>query len=388
MANAFIKPPVIIASILGQLKHELVLPNYVFKNGYGDVAHKFNDTITIRIPVPTIAHTRGLRATGAARNMVASDLTEVTVDIKLTDVIYNRIDLTDEERELDVRSFAVDVLPRQVRAVAEQIEDAVSYLITKAPYEKVSQVAEDGIWNGVISNRRFLNEQKVPKDGRVLLVGSAVEEALLLDDRFVRYDSAGEAGASRLQTARIGRLAQYDVVTIDTLPHGDAYLSHPTAYAMLTRSPGRPMTNTVATSTVATENGVQLRWLGDYDATATTERSIVDTWIGVKAVLDPVTANLDDEPRFVRGTRLHLKATSAELTGPATLAGAGATAQLELEDNNGDNRAGDPLVTWSSSDDTKVKVDANGKISRIAAGTATITALVDGLTKTLAVTAS
>jgi len=123
MANAFIKPPVIIASILGQLRHQLVLPNFVWKDGFGDFSGKFNDTITIRIPVDTVAYTRKLRATGAARNMVASDLTEVTVDIKLTDVVYNRIDLTDEERDLDVRSFAVDVLPRQVRGPIRQIEN-------------------------------------------------------------------------------------------------------------------------------------------------------------------------------------------------------------------------------------------------------------------------
>lgn len=385
MANAFIKPPVIIASVLGQLQHELVLPNFVFKNGFGDFAGKFNDTVTIRIPVPTTAHTRKLRATGADRNMVKSDLTEVTVDIKLTDVIYNRIDLTDEERDLDLTSFAVEVLPRQVQAVAEQIEAGVAYLIEQAPYEQVSNVAEDGIYNGIIKNRRFLNENGVPRGGRVLLVGTAVEEALLLDDRFTRYDSAGEAGASRLQTARIGRIANQDVIVVDELPHGDAYLAHPTAYAMLTRTPGKPMTNAVATSTVGTENGVTLRWLGDYDSTSTTDRSIVDTWMGVKAVLDPTGPGLAEE-RFVRGTRIHLNAADADLTGGSTVAVNG-TVALSLEDTNGDERAADPTVTWTSSANGVATV-TNGVVTGKSAGTATITAVVDGKTKTKTVTVS
>ncbi|MBB5167210.1 P22 phage major capsid protein family protein [Mycobacterium sp. AZCC_0083] len=390
MANAFIKPAVVIASVLDQLQHQLVLSNFVWKNGYGDFAGKFNDTITIRIPVDTIAHTRKLRATGADRNMVTSDLTEVTVDVKLTDVIYNRIDLTDEERDLDVISFGTDVLPRQVRSVAKQIEAGIAYLITQAPYEKVTSVAADSIWNGVISNRRYLNTHEVPVDGRFLLVGSAIEEALLLDDRFVRYDSAGEAGASRLQTASIGRLGSYPVIVSEQIAQGDGYLSHPTAYAMLTRTPSKPYTNTVATSTVATENGVTLRWLGDYDSGSTTERSIVDTWMGVKCVVDPVNANGDEDPHFVRGTRIHLKATDATLTGAGTVghtAGAN-TIALSLEDNNGDERAGDSLVTWTTSDPTKATVDAKGVVTGVAAGSATITANFDGLTKTKAITVS
>src|SRR6476659_2804704 len=169
MANSFVKPTVIINTILGMLQDELVLPHYVWKDGLGDFAGKYNDTITIRIPQPTIAHTRQLRATGAARNMIASDLTETTVDVKLTDVVYNLINLTDEERELDVRSFGVDVLPRQVRAVSAQLEFGIGYTIEQAPYQNVNVVAQDGMWNGVIGSRRFLNDQKVPRDGRILL---------------------------------------------------------------------------------------------------------------------------------------------------------------------------------------------------------------------------
>lgn len=379
MANAFLKPNVIINTILGMLQDELVLPGFVWKDGLGDFGGKYNDTVTIRIPHPTIAHTRQLRAVGADRNMVASDLTETAVDVKLTDVVYNLINLTDEERELDVRSFGVDVLPRQVRAVSEQIEYGLSYTIENAPYQSVAAVAEDAIWNGVIQSRRFLNDSKVPRDGRILLVGHAIEEALLLDDRFIRYDSAGQAGANRLIEATIGRLAGYNVVVVDTIPHGSAYLFHPTAYCMVTRAPGAPFTNAVATAATMSENGVALRWLGDYDSRATTDRSLVDTWVGYKAISDPV-------PGFVRGARIQLKATSADLVGPSTVAH-GSAAQLALVDNNGDDRALDPTVTWTSSDATKATV-SKGQVTGVAAGNATITAVVDGLSKTFAVTVS
>ncbi|MDM2418424.1 Bacteriophage protein [Mycobacteroides abscessus subsp. massiliense] len=382
MANAFVKPNVIINTVLGMLQGELVLPHFVWKDGLGDFAGKYNDTITIRIPQPTIAHSRALRAVGSARNMTVSDLTETTIDVKLTDVVYNLVALTDEERELDLRSFATDVLPRQVRAVSSDLEFGVSETIRTAPYTEVHSVAGDAIWNGVIAARRQLNEAHVPVEGRVLLIGSAVEEALLLDNRFVRYDSAGQAGASRLVNATIGRLAGYDVVVVDTIPHGAAYLFHPTAFVMVTRAPGRPISNTVAVSSVGSENGVALRWLGDYDSSLTTDRSLVDTWVGYKAVVDP-------DPGFVRAARIQLKATSVTIGNEGALtaaAGANHTRQLTLIDSNGDDRA-DDATSWVSSDQTKATV-VDGLLTGVAAGSTTITATVDGVSDTYAVTVS
>lgn len=370
MANAFLKPNIIINTILGMLQNELVLPNFVWKDGLGDFSGKYNDTVTIRIPHPTVAHTRQLRAVGPARNMTASDLTETAVDVRLTDVVYNLINLTDEERELDVRSFGVDVLPRQVRAVSEQLEYGIGYTIEQAPYQNVNVVAQDQIWNGVISSRRFLQDQKVPREGRVLLVGHAIEESLLLDDRFTRYDSAGQEGANRLSEATIGRLAGYTVVVVDTIPHGAAYLYHPTAFCMVSRAPGAPFSNAVATAATMSQNGVALRWLGDYDSSATTDRSLVDTWVGYKAISDPI-------PGFVRASRIQLQATSADIAGPASIPHAGGPVQLALIDNYGDDRAIDPTVTWTSGTPATATV-ANGVVTPVAAGTTVITANVDG----------
>ncbi|SKY04116.1 P22 coat protein-gene protein 5 [Mycobacteroides abscessus subsp. massiliense] len=378
MANAFLKPTVIINTILGMLQSELVLPHFVWKDGLGDFGGKYNDTITIRIPQPTIAHTRKLRATGQDRLMQVSDLTETSVDVRLTDVVYNLIALTDEERELDVHSFGVDVLPRQVRSVSEKLEAGVAATIVDAPYQQVHTAAVDAIYNAVIHARRQLNDAFVPREGRVLLVGSAVEEALLLDDRFVRYDSAGQAGADRLTNARIGRLAGYDVVVVDTIPHGAAFLFHPTAFVLVTRAPGKPFSNNVAVSTVGSENGIGLRWLGDYDSQITTDRSLVDTWAGYKAVVDP-------DPGFVRAARIQLAATSVAIGNKGDVA-VGATRALSLVDSNLDNRAGDSMVTWVSDTPAKATVDANGVVTGVAAGTAKITATIGSVTDNYTIT--
>lgn len=386
MANVFAKPNAIVNTILGMLLPELILPRLVWLNGIGDFAGKYQDTISIRIPNPTDAHTRPLRGTGNQRNLTVSDLTETTIDVKLTDDVYNLILLTDEEKTLDILSFADQVLRRQVLAVSQSLESGISSVIQSAPYTDVNSVDADSIWNGVIGARRQLNDAFIPRDGRVLIIGSAVEEALLLDDRFVRYDSAGQDGANRLQEANVGRLASQQVVVCDTIPHGAAYLFHPTAFVMVSRPPSAPFSNTVAVAAAASDNGIALRWLGDYDSTSTTDRSLVDTFVGYSTVIDP------GPDALVRATRIQLKAVSGSTTlgnqGAVTAAaGANHTRQATLVDTNSDDRAADTgTVVWASSDPTKATVSTTGLVTGVATGATNITATLDGFTKTWALT--
>lgn len=303
MANAFIKPNAIVDTVLGMLQGELVLTNLVWKDGLGDFAGRFNDTISIRIPNPTDANTRVLRGTGSARNLTVSDLTETTVDVKLTDDVYNLVVLTDEEKTLDIFDFAGQVLNRQVDAVARKLEQGLADTITGAPYATTHSAAADTIYDAIIHARRQLNDSYVPRQGRVLVIGSAIEEALLLDDRFIRFDSTGDSSNSALREARIGRIAGQDVIVSDYIPHGEAYLFHPTAFAMVTRPPSAPMSGADRVAAVGSANGIALRWLGDYDPSVTSDRSLVDTFVGYKAIVDPLDG---ENENIIRAAKIAL----------------------------------------------------------------------------------
>lgn len=286
MAHAFIKPNAIVNTILGMLQGELVLTNLVWKDGLGDFAGKYNDTVTIRIPTPTDANTRVLRGTGAARNLTVSDLTETSVDVKLTDDVYNLVVLTDEEKTLDIYDYAAQVLNRQVDAVARKLEQGLADTITGADYTTTHVAAADGIYDAIVHARRQLNDAFVPRAGRYLVVGSAIEESLLLDDRFTRFDSTGDGTGSALREARVGRIAGQDIIVSDYIPHGQAYLFHSTAFAMVTRPPSAPMSGADRVAAVGAAGNIALRWLGDYDPSVTSDRSLVDTFVGYKVIED------------------------------------------------------------------------------------------------------
>lgn len=382
MANAFAKPNAIIDTVLGMLQGELVLTNLVWKDGMGDFAGKYNDTISIRIPTPTDANTRVLRGTGTARNLTVSDLTETTVDVKLTDDVYSLVVLTDEEKTLDIFDFAAQVLNRQVDAVSRKLEQGLADTITGAAYGSTHSAAVDGVYDSIIHARRQLNDAFVPRAGRYLVVGSAVEEALLLDDRFTRFDSTGDSTGSALREARVGRIAGQDIIVSDYIPHGEAYMFHQTAFVMVTRPPSAPMSGADRVAAVGSSNGVALRFLGDYDPSVTSDRSLVDTFVGYKSIVDPGTAG------FVRGAKIQLIPASATITNQGAVtasAGANKTRQLGLVDSNGDIRTTDAV--WTSADTAKATVGSGtGLVTGVAAGATTITAVVDGRTATWAIT--
>ena len=374
MANAFVKPTEVVDTAIQMLQNELVLSQLVWLNGIGDFANKFNDTITVRVPAPSRGHTRILRGTGAQRNLTVSDLTEDSFPVTLTDVAYHLAMLTDEEMTLDLRNFAQQVLARQVRGVADILEEGVRDTIQNAPYAAagaVHEVAPVDFFKGVNSARRAMDEDYIPAD-RILLVGTAVEEQILNDDRFIRYDSQGQAAVSALQEARLGRIYGYDIIVSPLISHGAAYMFHRTAFIMATRTPALPL-GAVQAGAVASSPGQNfaLRWLVDYDPTITSNRSLVDCYVGYKAVTDPNGVG------FVRARKIHLIPASVDVQvgagDSATVSAADPTAQLKVVDANGDDVTAN--ATFAVTSGTSVTVNAAGLVTRTGTtGASTITA--------------
>jgi hypothetical protein len=203
-------------------------------------------------------------------------------------------------------------------------------------------------------------------------VGTAVEEQILNDDRFIRYDSQGQAAVSALQEARLGRIYGYDIIVSPLIRHGDAYLFHRTAFIMATRTPALPL-GAVQAGAIASSPGQNfaLRWLVDYDPTITSNRSLVDCYVGYKAVTDPNNVG------FVRARKIHLIPGTIDVQvnagDSATVSAADPTAQLKVIDANGDDVTS--TATFAVTSGTSVTVNAAGLVTRTGTtGASTVTA--------------
>jgi hypothetical protein len=307
MANAFLKPTVIAATAVGLLYRELVVPRTIWTDAVNaaEFVGAFGDTVTMRVPARRSARTRVLRAGTAITNDVSN---EFGVDVKLTTDVYNGAPITDEELTLDIVNFSEQILMPQITAIAEGLEDQAVAEIEGADYEAEMTLNPD--WSEFTVNgatdwyrvanraRKLLNNKFVPKANRTLLVGSDVEEEILNSDRFTRNDNIGADAVDALREGTIGRIAGFNVIPSAALEADEAYAYHRTAFVMAARAPRVPQGVAFGTQRSLSEGsqggtaqvaGIGARWIMDYDYTNTTDRSLVNTWVGTATVKDPVT---------------------------------------------------------------------------------------------------
>lgn len=362
MPHVFVKPSLVVETAVEILQRQRVLQALVTTSGLGDFGGSANDTINIRVPAIANARTRTLRSDD--RTLTTDDLVEYNIPVTLTDHVYSAIKLTDEQRTLDISDFARQVLLPQVQAVAYKLEDKIAALLASPSYDEVLAVNPSDTFPAFIDARRKLNDANVPDQDRVLVVGSAVEAAVLKDDQFRQFNQSGDANA--LRRAYLGDIAGMRVFQSNAIPSDTAYEMHPTAFVYVARAP-KMSEGIVASASYAADN-VALRWLCDWSYTEIGLRSLVDVFTGYKVITEA-------DNSFVRAVKMRLSITGIEVGadfGVTAAAGAGKTKQLKVVDSNGQNvTAG---CTFVSATPARATVSATGLVTGVSAGTSVITA--------------
>lgn len=365
MSDVFIKPSLVVQTAVEILQRVRVLPGLVTTDGLGNFGGSANDTINIRIPALANAHERVLRSSD--RSIVADDLVEYSIPVQLTDHVYSAIALQDEQRTLDIRDFAGQVLRPQVTAVAYKLEDKLAALVDSADYTTGPAGGVIGLdpadpFGGIIDARKALNDANVPDDSRILVVGSAVEARILKSEQFRHFDKSGDSDA--LRRAYMGMIAGLQVFSSNAIPEDTAYEWHPTAFVYVNRAP--VAAEGVVASASFGADGVALRWLADYSFSQLGNRSLVDVFAGYKVITE-------QDGSFVRGTKLRLSITGIVAPESATVTaanGANHTSQLKVLDSNGMNVTAE--ASFTSVDATKATVSTAGLVTGVASGTTTV----------------
>lgn len=287
MASTFIKATRIAAAALGLLEREIVLPGLVWRDAGGDFRGAGGDTISIRVPARTQARTRALRGTRPSTSegagiITMDELTETKVDVTLDTAVYSAVPVTDEELTLDLTNFGAQILEPQVRAVAEGVENAVAAEMTGATYAVNLTFDSTDPWKTLIDAYTALNKANIPREGRAVVAGADVENAILKSDHLARVDQSGSDSA--LRRAELGRLAGFPIYVSNSIPSNLAFAFHRTAYVLGMRAPMKP--DGVPYGSSQTAYGLAMRWLRDYDFRNVQDRSLVDTYIGTNIVAD------------------------------------------------------------------------------------------------------
>jgi hypothetical protein len=281
VANEFITPSIIARTALSILTRQIVLPSLVWRDFDTEFNGRIGETVTVRVPAYIEAEEIDIDDPRNA-DITTSDVEESSFPVELTKYPYSAVPVIDEDFDLRIEDFAEQVLLPQTRAVAEKIEGYLAATMTSATYETSLELDTTNPFNTIVDARKALNDANVPLGDRYLAVGSEVEAHVLKSELFHRADQSG--GTSALREAVIGRVAGFTVVSSNALESDEAYAFHKSAYVLATRAPGIPAGVTAGSS--ASNGGLAMRWIRDYEANRLRDRSVVGAYAGTRTVLD------------------------------------------------------------------------------------------------------
>lgn len=276
MANNFYQPEQVARVAVAMATEDSFLAALVSRDLENDLlgGGGKSRTVNVRIPSALIARDRSIDDKTSA--IIVDEISETTVPITLGTHAYNAIGLSEGDLTLNLEDFSSQVLRPQMEAVVDKVENTVAdVLMAEAADASIPWDAADPV-KTFTAIRKALRKRGVPETGLNVVVGVDVYAALL--DAKALTDASESGSTAALREGAVGRLRGMTVVESTRVPDGEIFAFHRNAFTLAVRPPLVPAGASFG-STVR-EGGFGLRYLRDYDADHTQDRSIVSTFVG------------------------------------------------------------------------------------------------------------
>lgn len=234
-------------------------------------------TVNIKVPNALVARARGIDDTTNA--IVLDYIAEVTRSITLGVHAYSAVGLSEGDLSLDLTNFADQILAPQATSISAYIEG----LVREALLAEVSDATLAGKWTQetpvkfFTALRKKLRDDGVPASGLQVVVGTGVYAGCL--DAALITDATQSGSTSALREGNIGKLRGFTIVEDADIPENAVIAFHRDAYTLAVRAPKKP--EGASFGATISDHGFPLRYLRDYDARYTQDRSIVSTFAGI-----------------------------------------------------------------------------------------------------------
>lgn len=272
MANAFLTSDNIArvaASIVGQ---DLTLAALVSQ----DLSAEFNagkgNVVKVRVPGAVASQTRSIYDTSTP--LVSDEIAEQSIDVTLTDHVYDSVVLSEGDLDLEIEEFSAQVLRPQATAIVKHVERAVASAMQATPVTAGITYASTTPAKAFTQIRKKLRSNGVPAEAPLFAaVGSGVY-ADLLDADAIDDD---------------GKVRGFKIVESTRLDENEIVGFVREAFALVVRAPSVPDGAPYGASVA--EGGFALRHIRSYDGTVAADRSLVSAFVGVQ----PMPLAFDNE---------------------------------------------------------------------------------------------
>jgi hypothetical protein len=264
------------------LRRSIVLPRTVTPIPGSEFSGSNGDTITVRVPQPGAAREQ----TTPSTEITYDDIDEIPVEVTLAHLYHAKL-ISDEEANLELEDFARQILRVQVDAVAREAEDELADVMNALDVDATIEFANvadpDDTLATILAAREALGENDAPPDDRWAAVSPQIATRILSIPNLTRVSEAGSSDA--LRDATIGRIFGFTFVESNALEDDTALFYHRSGFCFANRVPVAPRSNT-AQSAAASEGGIGMRSILQYETRYLSEASVLSTFAGAAAVYE------------------------------------------------------------------------------------------------------
>ena len=258
------------------LARDLVLPQTVTRVP-GVEYRGSGGSVKLRVPQRRTAKARG--SAGDPIDYVGIDETPVTLSVEH---FYDATALTDEDATLVLIDFARQILGPMTAGLAELAEGSLATVMNGVtPNFGWTDAADpEKVDIDILEARRQLVANDVPAVGRFLVVSPSIAAVCFQLDKFVRADASGSDTA--LRDATLGRIYGLNVVESNGIEDGTALVFQQSGFVFASLAPANPQG--AAQSAAASDSGISLRVLFDFDPGVLSDVCVLSTFAGAAVV--------------------------------------------------------------------------------------------------------
>lgn len=260
----------VAAMIVGQ---DLNLAQHMRLDLAANYAAGKGSTVDVRVGDAVVARTKA--ASDKTTQLVADEIAEQTIPVKLETLAYNKTVLSVQDTTLNLRDFSTQVLAPQSRAIVTHIEREAAAAIQATPANASITYDPADPAKLVTAMRRVLRGNGVPAEATIKVAVGADVYADLLDA--AAFDDSG-------------KVRGLEVIESTRLAPTEAAAFIPSAFAVVVRAPAVPAGATAAASVKV--DGWALTQIRDFDPGVGAEVSIVESLVKVAPM--PLAVDAED----------------------------------------------------------------------------------------------
>lgn len=303
-------PERMAGTALAAIEDSVVLPNLMQRESIDQFKGAANGAVNVKVEGVLPYREYGWR--NDRSNAIQFDAyAERTMTVTFGGDVYSAVQLVDEQATMDAIGWD-RLAVKQGEAVGRGIERRAIAAITGESYDVAAGFDAANPRAGLIHLRRIANGCKIP-GARRLVMGPDFEQALLSDPDLTIASSVGDARAAQaVADATLGRLFGFDLIVSNDVPAETAYIMFENGFVCASGAPVSPA-SVKNVANASSPNGFATRWLTDYDANYLTDRSVVNTYVGFRAVKDPVLTYDENSQAQISETEYLLRAVEVSL---------------------------------------------------------------------------